>query len=386
MQARGHVHAVIGATRSSDLFTQDAEDLPPEVFGQAEERRSWEQEKAEDAPPPAAETSPAATASAALPAPAATPDARRPPPEKPASPAQLEAANAAVDAIDKCTTLAQLAHVLRAIGDEVKAKKIHPKNVPELHTIAKDRQTAIKLAAEVPKGREFAQDQADAPPPDDYVGGDNADTGPADSLDNARRRPRHCGVITTATSPLRCPEFLRVGSKVITRTYWLFGGKGCCPDSSAARASTRPQPGSAPDDPTPASSPEVLAREVDVDLDAASHLIRRVELDHAPPACRLLHLRARPVVPLEGQSVELGARQARLRPDVAAGDDARLGPHQDRRALRHVPGWVGAAPLEVAVVDQAIEEDAGHGSARRRRRVGFAKGPRTGSSPPSGCS
>jgi hypothetical protein len=38
---RALVHAVIGATRSSALFTQDVEDLPAEVFGQVEDVRPW---------------------------------------------------------------------------------------------------------------------------------------------------------------------------------------------------------------------------------------------------------------------------------------------------------------------------------------------------------
>jgi hypothetical protein len=39
---RSLVHAVIGATRSGGLFTQDAEDVPRDAFGVPEETRSWE--------------------------------------------------------------------------------------------------------------------------------------------------------------------------------------------------------------------------------------------------------------------------------------------------------------------------------------------------------
>jgi hypothetical protein len=39
---RAYIHAVIGATRSAGLFTQDVEDLPPDVLGKADERRPWE--------------------------------------------------------------------------------------------------------------------------------------------------------------------------------------------------------------------------------------------------------------------------------------------------------------------------------------------------------
>lgn len=45
---RALVHAVIGATRSAGIFTQDVEDLPQDVFGQAEESRSWQREQAAD--------------------------------------------------------------------------------------------------------------------------------------------------------------------------------------------------------------------------------------------------------------------------------------------------------------------------------------------------
>lgn len=40
---RAYVAAIIGATRSAGLFTQDVEDLPNDAFGRAEEGRSWEQ-------------------------------------------------------------------------------------------------------------------------------------------------------------------------------------------------------------------------------------------------------------------------------------------------------------------------------------------------------
>jgi hypothetical protein len=38
---RAYIHAVISATRSSGILTQDVEDLPPEAFGAARESRSW---------------------------------------------------------------------------------------------------------------------------------------------------------------------------------------------------------------------------------------------------------------------------------------------------------------------------------------------------------
>lgn len=39
---RSYIHAVTAVTRSSGLFTQDVEDLPDDVYGEAEETRSWE--------------------------------------------------------------------------------------------------------------------------------------------------------------------------------------------------------------------------------------------------------------------------------------------------------------------------------------------------------
>jgi hypothetical protein len=45
---RAYVAAVISATRSAGIFTQDVEDLPESVFGKAEERRSWEDSDDED--------------------------------------------------------------------------------------------------------------------------------------------------------------------------------------------------------------------------------------------------------------------------------------------------------------------------------------------------
>lgn len=46
---RALVHAVIGVTRSAGIFTQDVEDLPAEVFGQAEGTRPWEHGEVKDA-------------------------------------------------------------------------------------------------------------------------------------------------------------------------------------------------------------------------------------------------------------------------------------------------------------------------------------------------
>lgn len=42
---RAFVMAVLGATRSSGIFTQDVEDLPEDAFGEAEKSRSWENEE-----------------------------------------------------------------------------------------------------------------------------------------------------------------------------------------------------------------------------------------------------------------------------------------------------------------------------------------------------
>lgn len=57
---RALVGAVNGVTRSSGIFTQDIEDLPPEAFGYVEQRRGWEGEEPEAAAkaPPKMETAP----------------------------------------------------------------------------------------------------------------------------------------------------------------------------------------------------------------------------------------------------------------------------------------------------------------------------------------
>lgn len=48
---RAMVGAVISATRSSGVFTQDVEDLPAEAFGNVEESRSWSNEPGQTATP-----------------------------------------------------------------------------------------------------------------------------------------------------------------------------------------------------------------------------------------------------------------------------------------------------------------------------------------------
>jgi hypothetical protein len=48
---RALVMAVIGATRSSGVFTQDVEDIPAEVFGQEDESRSWDKGQPKKAAP-----------------------------------------------------------------------------------------------------------------------------------------------------------------------------------------------------------------------------------------------------------------------------------------------------------------------------------------------
>ena len=45
---RAYVGAVVAVTRSAGLFTQDAEDLPEEVFGRPDETRSWERSDGPD--------------------------------------------------------------------------------------------------------------------------------------------------------------------------------------------------------------------------------------------------------------------------------------------------------------------------------------------------
>jgi hypothetical protein len=45
---RSLVHAVLGATRTSGIFSQDVEDLPADVFGEAGKNRSWETDGKKD--------------------------------------------------------------------------------------------------------------------------------------------------------------------------------------------------------------------------------------------------------------------------------------------------------------------------------------------------
>jgi hypothetical protein len=45
---RSLIHAVLSATRSAGIFTQDMEDLPEDAFGEADEARSWESESAKN--------------------------------------------------------------------------------------------------------------------------------------------------------------------------------------------------------------------------------------------------------------------------------------------------------------------------------------------------
>lgn len=61
---RALMHATTNATRSSGIFTQDVEDLPPEAFGQAEDARSWgtRQDRAAEPARTAAEDAAAAAA------------------------------------------------------------------------------------------------------------------------------------------------------------------------------------------------------------------------------------------------------------------------------------------------------------------------------------
>jgi hypothetical protein len=46
---RAYVHAVISVTRSSGMFTQDVEDLPPEAFGEVDGARQWEKGREDEA-------------------------------------------------------------------------------------------------------------------------------------------------------------------------------------------------------------------------------------------------------------------------------------------------------------------------------------------------
>jgi hypothetical protein len=120
---RAYIHAVIAATRSSGILTQDAEDLPADVYGEAEATRSWEEP--EERPETAASKLEEKLRSQPTAAPAKQPAH---PPAKPAKPLAPEAERAArvqqyKDGLAAADTLVQLKgiwDVARADVDEGK--------------------------------------------------------------------------------------------------------------------------------------------------------------------------------------------------------------------------------------------------------------------------
>lgn len=111
---RSLVHSVVGVTRSSGIFTQDREDLPPDIYGVVAEERPWERAErvpevtivdrdvkpeniVQSAAAAAASPAPAATAAAASSAPKPSVAKAAPPPPA-AAPAALT--DAQIDAQD----------------------------------------------------------------------------------------------------------------------------------------------------------------------------------------------------------------------------------------------------------------------------------------------
>ncbi len=122
---RAYIHAVIAATRSSAMFTQNVEDLPPEAFGQVE-ARAWDaREKGE----PAA-TSPAPSAAAE----AKTDDA-------PTTEVDAGRARAFLERVDAATTTEEMAIVMREIKAS-KLPKVYREGLRKPCRLALDRITA----------------------------------------------------------------------------------------------------------------------------------------------------------------------------------------------------------------------------------------------------
>lgn len=160
---RAYVMAVISVTRSSDIFTQDVEDLPAEVFGKADATRSWQEAEVVEEPAAAAaeraQGAQATTSAATRPA-----NANSHKPETP--PVQQRAATEAEtalflqcrDSLEACDSLAAVQRVAKTIGEYVRGKKLAPAHVGELHGIAKAVQKRLRDAQ--------AQEPADAEPPE----------------------------------------------------------------------------------------------------------------------------------------------------------------------------------------------------------------------------
>lgn len=146
---RAYVHAVIAATRSSGLFTQDLEDLPPEAFGQASPARSWDVEEpaAQPAVAPAA-PAPPQDAPAVLTGIAERVERLRAPTES-----QLRLEAGFVERIDASETMAELSRVLTAIGTA--RELLHPHGILNLRALAKVAQSRLKPG-----------ERATPPPPD----------------------------------------------------------------------------------------------------------------------------------------------------------------------------------------------------------------------------
>jgi hypothetical protein len=153
---RAYVMAVISVTRSSDIFTQDVEDLPPEVFGKPAETRSWqESDVAEEPEATASEEKPATKAAKAKPVVEQTPPTE-------AQTKLYEESKVTVEASD---SLAALARVAKTLGQYVREKKLAPPHVADLHQVAGAVQKRLRAAqAQEPADRE--------PPPDERTAGE----------------------------------------------------------------------------------------------------------------------------------------------------------------------------------------------------------------------
>lgn len=155
---RAYIHAVIAATRSSGLFTQDVEDLPREAMGQEMPRRPWEESEA-----PAAAAEPAQSTEAAAP----SKEERQ----------ELARFTQCKAELETSKDLEGLQKAWGAVNAAKKRKMLTPEHVEELGRVKNARKAAIDRAASeqaakddpMPAGwgGDTPQEQGDSEPPPD---------------------------------------------------------------------------------------------------------------------------------------------------------------------------------------------------------------------------
>lgn len=163
---RSYIHAVIAATRSSGIFTQDVEDLPAAILGRPE-------------------TVEEPTAGTAPPAKDARTTSREPPKtEAPEDPAMLQLFAQRATELEQAENEAAVGEVARLIDEDRRAKRLLGRCLTELKKLRDLRMATLAKAAakaavdadplpegwggDAPKGHVDANgDPTDGPPPDD---------------------------------------------------------------------------------------------------------------------------------------------------------------------------------------------------------------------------